>query len=467
MKKFEQLAAQIERQIREGVFEPGEKILSVREMSHKKNLSINTVLKTYELLEQKGLLATKPQSGFYVLGRQEDKVLRASQGASIPIDVKVPDLLGFLIDASKDKSLVQFGAAYLAPDLYPSGHINQLTRQILRESPHTATTYELSPGAFEYRRQISKLLAKAGCHVPAEEVLATNGGAEAISLALRATCKPGDTVITESPLFFGTLQAMEGLGLKVLEIKSHPVFGIDIEQLRKALKRHKVAAAVLMPNFSNPLGSAMSDEGKREVVDLLVREGVPTIEDDIYAELPFRGDRPKPLRAFDDSGLVVTCSSFSKSVSPGLRIGWIAPGKFYKEVRRLQLSTTMASGTLSQKIMARYAASKNYERNLRKLRLLCSISVNRTAQEVLNHFPEKTRVSLPQGGFVLWVELPKKIDSVELYRKAVTRGVSFSPGVLFSATRQYRNFLRLNCGNVWSPKVEDGLRTLGALAKKI
>ena len=466
MKKYEQLADELERQSREGLLEVGEKIPSVRAMSKKKALSINTVLAAYELLERKGLLATKPRSGFYVLSRQEDRLPRVSQGTNIPIDAKIPDLLGILIDSSKNRDFVQFGAAYLAPELYPTEHINQLTRQVLREFPHISSTYELSPGAFDYRRQISKLLADAGCHVPVEEILATNGGAESISLALRATCKPGDTVITESPLFFGTLQAMEGLGLKVLEVRSHPTFGIDIEQLRKALKKHKVAAAVLMPNFSNPLGSAMSDSGKKEVAKLLVHHGVPTIEDDIYAELPFQGARPKPLRAYDDSGLIITCSSFSKTVSPGLRIGWIAPGRFYKELRRLQLSTTMASGTLSQKIIARYVASNSYERNLKKLRLHCAIQVHKTAQEVLSHFPDGTRVSLPQGGFVLWVELPKKIDAVELYRKSIAKKISFSPGILFSATTQYRNFLRLNCGNVWHPKIKENLRTLGNLAKR-
>lgn len=388
-------------------------------------------------------------------------------GAEIPLDVKIPDLLNFVIDASKEKNFVQFGAAYLAPELYPSEHLNQLTRQVLRESPHAATTYELSPGAFEYRRQVSKLLAKVSCKVPADEILATNGGAEAISLALRATCKPGDTVVAESPLFFGTLQAIEGLGLKVLEIKSHPTSGIDIEHLRKALKSYKVAAAILMPNFSNPLGSAMSDDDKKEVIQLFVKKGVPIIEDDIYAELPFQGGRPKPLRAFDDSGMVITCSSFSKILSPGLRLGWIAPGKFYNEVRKVQLSTTMASGTLSQQILSRYLASKHYEKNLKKLRLFCSIHVHKTAQEVLNHFPEGTRVSLPQGGFVLWVELPKKIDTIELYRKAIAKKVTFSPGPLFSATKQYKNFLRLNCGNIWTPKVEESLRCLGALAKRM
>src|SRR5690606_1466980 len=197
--------------------------------------------------------------------------------------------------AVRDKNLVQFGAACLAPDLYPTERINLLTRQILREAPEAASIYELSPGSFEYRRQVSRLLARIDCHVPPEEILATNGAAEAVSLALRATCKPGDIVVTESPQFFGILQAMEALRLRVIEIRSHPKYGIDLEQLENVLKKHKVSAAVLMPNFNNPLGTMMSDADKKELVGILNRRGVPAIEDDICGELPFQGERPKPL----------------------------------------------------------------------------------------------------------------------------------------------------------------------------
>lgn len=468
MKKFELLADELEGRIRKGLLAPGERITSVREMAQRKGLSINTVIQAYERLELKGLLTSKPQSGFYVLGCPKDKEVKVlAKTAAIPVDIHIPDLLGLLIDTSKDESLVQFGAAYLALTLYPTAQINQLCRQVLRESPETVSSYELSPGSFEYRRQISRQFARMGCNVSPQEILATNGAADAVSLALRATCKPGDTVVTESPLFFGTLQSMEGLGLRVIEIPSHPNSGIDLDQLERALRMHQVSAAVLMPNFSNPLGSAMCDADKQALVSILNRYNVPAIEDEIYGELYFHGERPKPLKFFDETESVITCSSFSKTVSPGLRIGWIAPGKYYQEIRRLQLSTTMAAGTLSQKVMARYLASKQYEKNLKRLRLHCSIHVHKMAQAVLRHFPEGTRISLPQGGFVLWVELAKAKDTVELYRQASAKNITFSPGVLFSAIGQYRNFLRLNCGIEWSSKVEESLKTLGNLAKNM
>ncbi len=466
MNKFEQLADELAEQIHKGILAPGERITSVRAMARETGLSINTVINAYELLERKGLLASRPQSGFYVLGYPYAKQIQTlAETSVIPVDIKTLDLLGLLIDNSKDESLVHFGTAYLAPSLYPTTQINQLTRHVLRDSPETISSYELSPGNFEYRRQISRQLSHMGCKVLPEEILATNGATEAVSLALRVTCKPGDIVVTESPLFFGTLQAMEGLGLSVIEIPSYPSTGIDLEMLEVVLKKHKVSAVVLMPNFSNPLGSAMSDTDKETLVAILNRYNVPAIEDDIYGEIYFHGQRPKPLKAFDEMGSIITCSSFSKTVSPGLRIGWIAPGKYYPEIRRLQLSTTMAAGTLSQKVMAQYLLSKQYEKGLMSLRLHCSIHAHKMAQRVLNHFPDNTRISLPQGGCVLWVEMPKGIDTVELYRKAISKNITFSPGILFSATGQYRNFLRLNCGIVWSSKIEQGLKTLGNIAK--
>lgn len=468
MKKFERLVDELAHMIRLGHLRSGEKMPSVRAMSRQKQLSINTVLKAYECLERQGLLASKPQSGFYVLGRPNAHLVQvAAPHPMVPVDVKIPELVNLLIDTSKNTQMAQFGAAYLDPSLYPSEVLTRLTRQVLREFPDAIASYELSPGAFDYRRQIARQLNRVNCPVAPEHILATHGAAEAVSLALRAVCQPGDTVVAESPLFFGTLQAMEGLGLRVIEVRSDPQSGVDLDQLQRAIKRHRIAAGVFMPNFSNPLGSAMPDLKKQALVELMVHHQIPVIEDDIYAELPFQGDRPKPLKAFDPDGSVLTCSSFSKTVSPGLRIGWIAPGKYESHVRRLQLSTTMGAGALAQKIMATYLASRQYEKNLRALRLHCSIHVRKMAQQVLEHFPAGTRVSLPQGGFVLWVALPKKLDAVALYRAALPHGIAFSPGVLFSATGQYRHCLRLNGGVAWTEPVETALKTLGILAKAL
>ncbi len=469
MKKFEVLVQEMELLIQEGLLLSGEKIPSVREMSETHGVSINTVLKAYLELERKDFIQSRPQSGYYVMGGREERQLKGiSHRSVLPGNIKTCDLVSSVIDVSRSKGLTQFGAAYVHPDFYPSADIRKVTRQVLRENPEVISSYELSPGSLDYRRQVARQLRALGCKIDSEDLLATTGAAEAVSVALRATCSPGSIVIAESPIFFGTIQALEALSLRVIEVRSDPIHGIDLDQLKEALKKHKISAAVVMPNFSNPLGSAMPDEKKSELVKLFEHHDIPLIEDDIYAEIPFQGPRPKPLKAFDESGIVITCSSFSKTISPGLRIGWIAPGKYYDQVRKLQLSSTMGAGALAQKVLCNYLSSRQYEKNLRSLRLNCSIEVRRMSQEVLKYFPEETRVSSPQGGFVLWVELPKDVDSVELYQKSLEKKISFSPGIMFSADGVlYRNYLRLNCGNPWDEHKEDAIKTLGLLARKL
>ncbi|MCE9666265.1 PLP-dependent aminotransferase family protein [Myxococcus stipitatus] len=463
-KKYERLAAELERQIASNLVKPGERLSSVRELSRVKRVGLNTVVRALGLLEDRGLIVSRPQSGFYVLGpRASSGVTAPAMRLTLPKEVQVPDLVSTLFESAKDRQVLPLGAACLDAELYPLAAINRATRRVVREQPRLVGGYALPPGDFEYRRQVSRRLEKFGTFVAPAELVATGGAMESLGLALRATCSPGDTVLIESPQYFGILQALQHLRLKVVEVPSHPVEGVQLEQVEEALRRGGVSAGLFTPNFSNPLGTLMSDEKKAALVALFARHGVPLIEDDIYAELSFQGLRPRPLKAFDTRGGVLTCASFSKTVSPGLKVGWLAPGRYLPRVQALQLASTMGGSPLSQRVMASYLASREYERNLRELRLHCSVQVERFSRFILERFPEGTRTSRPQGGFVLWVELPRQVDSVELFRRALEEGLSFSPGTLFSTRELYRNYLRLNCGNRWSPRLEQGLARLARL----
>jgi DNA-binding transcriptional MocR family regulator len=468
MNKPEALAAEIEQQITRGLLMPGERIRSVREMSRHKKLGLNTVIRAYEVLEDRGLIVTRAQSGSYVLGpRPKSGVTAPRARPSLPKKVDVPELVSLIFESARDREVVPLGAACLAPELYPCEAINRFTRRVLREEPRLLGSYALPPGDFEYRRQLSRRLEKAGCFVDPAELVATNGAMEALGLALRATCAPGDTVLIESPQYFGILQALQQLQLRVVELPSHPEDGVDLGQVEEALRKFPVSAALFIPNFSNPMGALMRDEKKAALVELLARHDVPLIEDDIYAELSFQGTRPKPLKAFDRKGRVLTCSSFSKTVSPGLKVGWLAPGRYLEKVKALQLSSSMGCGSLSQRVMAGYLASREYERHLKYLQVHFSLQRERFSRVLLSHFPAGTRVTEPKGGFVLWVELPNRVDSVELYRRALEQGISISPGILFSASGRYRNYIRLNCGNAWTAPLERALVHLGELAAEL
>jgi DNA-binding transcriptional MocR family regulator len=458
MKKYERLAAEIDLQISQGLIQAGEKIGSIREMSHSKGVGINTVVRAYEILEDRGRIINRPQSGFYALSPRITHELTPSRPRKlVPQRIDNLNLVSLVFESAQDPETVQFGAACLAPDLYPSKSINKLIRSVVLNHPDVLGRYELPPGNFDFRRQVSRRLEKFGCSIDPSEIFATNGAMDALSLALRVTCRAGDTVLIESPQYFGILQALQQLQLKVVEVPTHPIQGISLHQIEDSLRKFRISAAIFIPNFSNPMGILMSDEKKAALVELLSCHGVPIIEDDVYAELAFQGTRPKPLKAYDRGGGVLTCSSFSKTVSPGLRIGWLATGRYQKQIQSLQLAASMGAGSLAQNVMANYIGSRDHERHLRELQLHCLHQVERFSHTILSKFPENTQTSSPLGGFVLWVELPSKTDSIELYRKALKDGISLSPGPLFSATGRYRNYIRLNCGNHWTPEVESAI----------
>jgi DNA-binding transcriptional MocR family regulator len=271
-------------------------------------------------------------------------------------------------------------------------------------------------------------------------------------------------VVVESPLFFNTLQTIASLGLKALEIPAHPEYGLNVETLRYVLDNNMVSACLVVSNFSNPLGSLMPEEAKAAVVELLARHDIPLIEDDIYGDLCHDIQRPTVAKAYDNQGLVLLCSSFSKTLAPGYRIGWIAPGRFMQQVERFKSITSLTTAVPPQLAIAEFLANGGYENHLRRLRRIYIRQMTLLSQAVGESFPEGTRISHPAGGYVLWVEMPETVDSVKLYEIAREQGITFAPGPLFSAhPGKFRNCLRLNAA-FWSEKVAQGIALLGRLA---
>jgi DNA-binding transcriptional MocR family regulator len=304
--------------------------------------------------------------------------------------------------------------------------------------------------------------------VDAQEIIITNGAMEALNLCLEAVTRPGDVVVVESPTFYAALQALERLNLQALEVATHPRDGIDLAALAQALGRQPphqpVKACWLMPSFQNPLGSLMPEDKKCELVALLARHQIPLIEDDVYGELHFAPHRPPPAKAFDGEGLVMHCSSFSKSLAPGYRVGWVAAGRHATAVQRLKLMTTLSAATPSQQALSEYLAQGGYDRHLRQLRRSLAQQQGMALAAVARHFPRGTRVAQPEGGYFLWVELPPQVDALQLHRQALRQGISLAPGQIFSADRRFANCVRINYGHPAQSRLESALATVGALA---
>jgi DNA-binding transcriptional MocR family regulator len=466
---YEEVAARLTHMIDSGALAVGSKAPSVRSLSAQLKVSISTVIAAYRLLEDRGRLAARPQSGFYVRALRGEHV--AEPNMSRPPEtasaVTVADLGLLLISEFGRPGIIPLGASSGAVSDWSMKAVHSLMNSISRSQPLLSAAYSPPAGMPSLRRQVARWYVRAGCAFSPDDVVITCGALEAIHLCLRAVTQGGDTVAIESPTYWGILQTIEMLGLKALEIPTHPRTGPSLDALEVVLSQNLVKAVVLIPTVHNPLGSIMSEENRRRLVAMTGKANVALIEDDIYADLGYAPARPRSCRSYDDGPSaqtnVMVCGGFSKTVAPSLRIGWCMPGKWAREVTRLKAWLNIAAPTLPQLALAQFMEEGGYERHLRKVAATYRRQVARMSELVAEHFPVETRITRPQGGFLLWAELPERVDSVDLHHRAIQSGISICPGVVFSATGKYRNCLRINCGLMWTPQVEQAIPTLARL----
>lgn len=463
---YEKVAARIEALIDAGTLRPGQRIPSVRRLREQWNVSVSTVLEAYRLLEDRGRIETRPQSGHYVRALPRSPEPRPVKSAVKPRSVDVASLGLRVMTVSDTPGLVSFGAALPDVSFLPTKTLGRIMGEVARRSP--ASHGHANPlGVEELRRALARRMVNAKCTLAPDDIIVTNGAQEALYLALRAVTQPGDIVAVESPSYFGTLNALEALGLKALEIRTSPQEGLDVGHLAECLERFRIAACVVCPPCGNPLGSRMPDEACRELARLANRVELPVIEDDAFGELCFDGVRPPAVKAYDEDGWVLYLSSVSKLLSSGLRIGWMAPGRFASRVAELKVITSLTTATVPQLTVAEFFSSGGLDRHVRRLRRTFADNVERTRAIVDATFPAGTRVSRPRGGLFLWVELPRAVDSVQLFDRLVERGITIAPGTLFSPADTFRSCLRLSCGLPLDARTEAALGTVAELAHEL
>ncbi|MDJ1497961.1 PLP-dependent aminotransferase family protein [Cytophagaceae bacterium DM2B3-1] len=464
-----QIAQRIEEHIENGTYKAGEKLPSVRSIHEEQGISISTVLEAYHHLEDRGLIVAQEKSGYYVSGKRRTKEQVPSQviPALKPESVVIDSLLETIMQERFIREVVSFSRAIPGNHLIPSKILKRNMLEVLRIDEYEVMNYTQLQGNDRLRNEIAKRSLGWGGMLTAKDICITSGCLEAIHLALRATTQQGDIVAVESPCYYGFLEAIQGLRLQVIEIPSHAHTGIDLNYLEDVYKQYPVKACIVTPNFSNPTGSLMPDSNKKELVALTTRYQVPLIEDDIYGELYFQGTRPTSLKMYDKEDWVIVCSSFSKTLAPGLRVGWVAGGRFRQSVERLKFMTNIAATTVAQLVIARLLEVGSFERHLKRMRSKLFLQMTEVQAAVEAYFPEGTSISHPQGGYVVWIELPEKVSSMELYKVALQQGIGFTPGHLFSTGMVHSHFLRLSCGSVTSEQTEQALKTLGQLAKEL
>ena len=461
------MARLIEAQIGNGTLSHGERAPSVRALSRSAGVSVATVNQAYLQLERRGLLEARPRSGYYVIAPRAapavplTRALRNRRARGVSSEV-----IDIILESLRRDDMVVLNSAVTAFTGRLNGRLNRLTRQVLRDDPELPNTLMVPPGDEDLRRAVAARLGRSGRPVDPQHVVITAGTMEAIVLSLGVLCRSGDTVLVESPTYFGILQAIEHLRLKVVEVANHPHAGIDVDAVREVVKRERVAAAVLMPSFNNPTGAVTSDADKRRLLEVLAGAGVPVVEDDIYGDLHFGDERPRTLSSFASDATVVTCGSVSKTIALGFRIGWAVSPDHAADISRAKFCTSVASPGLQQRVLARYFESGGYDRYLRALRGELLVDRDRFRDVIARHFPEGTRVTNPAGGIVLWVQLPSCCDALALFHHALARRIGIAPGPIFSAKAGYRNYIRLAMGVGWSPRIERALAELGRLADR-
>ncbi|QNL52306.1 PLP-dependent aminotransferase family protein [Olivibacter sp. SDN3] len=455
----------IEEQIANETLKFGDKLPSIRTVQKIYNVSMNTAKQAFLKLESKSLIEPRLREGYFVSNTSPRRFPLPSVGKllSSPDEKPPDDLIDKVVSSMTSEGITRFSLGTPSASMLPTAKLNKGIFKKIRELNNSGTSYHPVQGSAYLRRMVSKWSMVYGGGLTENDLITTSGTMNALFHCLLAVSKPGDTMAVETPVFFGTIQIAKSLGLHVIEIPSHPLTGVDLAALKKVL--HKITVCCFTTNFSNPLGSLMPDNHKKELVNMLAEYDIPLIEDDLYGNLFFGTERPKPCKIFDKAGIVMWCSSVSKTLAPGYRVGWVAPGRFKDKIMRHKLLQTISAPILYEEVIADFMEHGRYEHHLRNFRNRLYANCLHFQRAIEEYFPDNTKISQPQGGFVLWLELDERIDTAKLYDTAIRKNISFAPGRMFTLQERYHNCMRLSFALEWNDKLENDLKRLGRIVK--
>jgi len=460
---YTQVIDVINKNIESGLLKPGDRLPSLRRMSKTAGVSVPTVRQAYVELERQRRVESRPQSGFYVRHQARNDLVRPSPGVDPdPGPMKCRSLLERVYDGVYDPRLVPLGVANPTMAKPATKALNRAMKRALGGADDSVLNYAPSLGAARLRQQIAwHYFDTIGARVDPDAICITNGGQEALLLGLKAVTKPGDIVAVESPTYHGILELIDSLGLLAVDVPTCPEEGVMTGRLSEVLDRHDVRACVFSTTLNNPLGVTMPDEDRKRLALILAEREIPLIEDDVYGDLRFDGRRPTPVQFLDTGADVVTVGSFSKTVAPGYRVGWIVTNHRQQAIHRLKRAFSLNSGYIQQETLADFMAAGDYVRHLNALRPVLKRNCERMSALIGQHFPPATRVSQPLGGSVLWLELPGDAKGETLFEDALAAGISTAPGRIYTPCGCYENFVRLSFGHRWSEETEKALVWLG------
>ncbi len=462
---YQQVIDFIERQVASGALKPGDKLPSLRKLGQQFEISVPTVKQAYLELERQGLICARPQSGYYLKAKQARTLLSmpAKWACCQPVEVSCRSLIEQVYDAIHLPDTVALGISNPVNAHPPDKALARLMRSVLSRVSAKAVSYGPINGDAKLRLTLALRYQDQGIAVNHQDMVITNGAQEAVAIALQCVAKRGDVIAIESPCYFGLIELIESLGMKALEVYTCTESGVCVNELAKVLDQHPVKACLFSTAINNPLGSMMSSSQRQALVKLLESRDIPLIEDEVYSDIYFTECRPVPAQLYSEKGLVMTCSSFSKTAAPGYRVGWLIPGKFEEAAKRIKRAMSCSTAMLQQWTLTDYLLSGEYDRHLQVLRKTLRYNCERMRALIAEHFPSEVCISQPQGGSVLWIRCRSHVDTSKLFFQAIEQGVSFSPGEIFSPSGKYNNYMRISFGVKWSDTIEQAVKTLGTL----
>ncbi|MEM1134957.1 MAG: PLP-dependent aminotransferase family protein [Bacteroidota bacterium] len=469
MRKFkhELVAEQFIELIEGGEIKAGDKLPSLRTLSKQQGISLMTVYHAISTLEGLGYVVSRPKSGYYARKPLKKNDFSANKIFKKKKDGKrIDELVQRVYGKMDSENMIYLSMNVPATSLLPETKLKKSLLYINRRKSNTGLQYGPITGVAELSKQIAILMGHSGINVYSDELIITAGCMEAINLAISACTKPGDKILIESPTYFGIFQAIISQGRVPVEVETDYNNGIVVRSLYKAVEIHKPKACILIASYSSPLGATIPDDMKKEIVGYLAKQEVTLIENDIYGELYYGKQRTRACKSFDQTDSVIYCSSFSKSLAPGYRVGWIQPGKYYNKVFQAKLHQSVTTSNLTQEILAHFLKNGRYDLHLKRMRKQLHTQSLKYQQAITHFFPNDTAVTKPEGGFVLWVELNRTINTLKLYDKAIDHGISFAPGQLFSLEKDLHNYLRISIGQPYSASIEKALEKLGKLIQQ-
>lgn len=468
MKLYEQFSSEIKQQIEHGYYQPGQKLPSMRDMSAMRGVSISTVQEAYRLLEDTGMVISKPKSGYYVQAqRNPDLLPDISRPEQQPVEIVHWDEVLKLMYTESNHHFIALGSGLPNTKLKTLKPFHRIYTELSRQQPQRMLENMKGKGSLALREQITRVMQNSGCYLHPDDIVITHGCQEALAMSLKAVTEPGDIVAIDSPSFYGSMQAIQANGLKVIEIPTHPKTGISLSALELALEQWPIKVIQLIPNANNPLGYVMPDEKKHKLLELAAKYNFAIIEDDVFGELVFQKPRPSSIKSLDTEGRVLMCSSFSKTVAPGLRVGWVAAGRYVKRLTYLKFITTLGSAAMPQLTLTEFIQQGHYDKHVRNAKEHYQRGRDCMINWVQRYFPEGTKISDPQGGLSVWLALPEQINTMTLNENLQAHRIGIAPGALFSAKGKYKNCLRLTYANYQDPRTRDAVQTIGNEVKRM